>query len=916
VSESVVETVPVSGDPRLAFAAREVTVDWSTTLASATSYSVVVERGAVVGDDGVAFESLFPDAELSFSTAAPAEIALVSVTPELGAIDVPLDTNVTLTFDAQVSAGQSGNLTVVNATNLAVVHTILIGDTTVVAIDGETITVDLPFDLEFSTEYFVTLDADAVQSIDGAAFAGFSDESVIAFTTVSPPELTLVSTAPMNGATDVDPNTPLVFTFSEPIATGAGSISVFAAGDDTPVAAVLVSDLGVALSSDTVTVALPSVLENATEYHVLVDPGFVLSLLGSPFAGIALPTDFVFTTADAPPEPLTLVATEPENGATLVPASTDLVLTFDQDVRPGAGNVSIYEEDGSPFEVISVTSDQVDVAGGTVTVNPTGNLRGNTTYYVLIGAGSFESLDGASYAGLSDTSAFRFSTENTFGVVSLSPADGATDVDPATDLVLTFSEAVELGSGGISVLRTSGTVTRESFLVPDARLSIASNVVTIDLDGLLSGDTAYHVFVDAGTIQQAEGGEPFEGIVTPTDWNFTTQAVDEPGDVAAGLVLWLDADHSESLKDQPQVRYWADRSGQASDVANAVSSERPVRIANAIGARPAVRFDGVDDALYAAAGLNFTSTEGFIVWQSDLAPSSSAKRSLFLNGENLEVNHSHPFAPASVAACAAEPCNSGAWQMVGINPPPAANTVTLWNFGFDSVTTSVFASAQGGAVTFQSGPTTVAATPKTPLAIGGDEEGCEETDGCAFKGDIAEVIVYSRRLTQLERLAVIEYLRDKWSVPQVACGSGEVLADNGNCYYVQTGSSNWNAARDTCVARGGGWALATVRSQLDHEEITGLLAGANLSDAWLGATDAEVTDTWRWVTDTLHFWSGGSATNGGAAANGSYANWRDGEPSAGGGENCGRYNLASGAWSWSDATCESSYPAICQGPGN
>jgi methionine-rich copper-binding protein CopC len=510
--------------------------------------------------------------ELVFSTIPPDEIELVSTLPGNGATDVALDADITFTFDGDVSPGPSGYLTVFDAKDDSVVETILVGDTTVVLFDGDTITVDLPTDLTYSTEYFVTLDPDAVQSPDGATFDGFADESVLSFTTLAPPELVLASTGPADDAVDVDPDTPLVFTFSEAVAAGSGTISIVESSGGSVVETVDITDSAIAISDDTVTVDLSATLANASEYFVLIDAGAVRSLLGADFIGITDPAAFSFTTAAAPPLPLTLASTTPANGAVDVAASTNLVLTFSEDVRVGTGNVSIYEADGSLFEVISVTGGQVMSSGPAVTIDPGGTLRGTTVYYVLITAGAFESLAGAAFAGISDPTAFRFTTENTFSLVSLAPADDATGVSVAANLELSFSEPVELGSGAIRVVRTSGSAVLEAITLPDARVTVASNVVTVDLDRLLDASTAYHILVDAGAVQAVGGGDVYQGTSTATQWNFTTGNVTKPGSVAAGLVLWLDADYAASIKTPSAVRFWADRSGQHNDVSNTTST--------------------------------------------------------------------------------------------------------------------------------------------------------------------------------------------------------------------------------------------------------------------------------------------------------------------------------------------------------
>ena len=61
-----------------------------------------------------------------------------------------------------------------------------------------------------------------------------------------------------------------------------------------------------------------------------------------------------------------------------------------------------------------------------------------------------------------------------------------------------------------------------------------------------------------------------------------------------GLVLWLDADDTNSLSrnDLDQVSCWADRSGRGNDARQIVSASQPRYVPEAIGGKPALHFDG------------------------------------------------------------------------------------------------------------------------------------------------------------------------------------------------------------------------------------------------------------------------------------------------------------------------------------
>lgn len=116
-----------------------------------------------------------------------------------------------------------------------------------------------------------------------------------------------------------------------------------------------------------------------------------------------------------------------------------------------------------------------------------------------------------------------------------------------------------------------------------------------------------------------------------------------------------------------------------------------------------------------------------------------------------------------------------------------------------------------------------------------------------------------------------------------------------------------------------GWDLATVRDEGEHAFITGMLTG----DTAIGATDANVEGTWRWVSDTLQFWS---RDGDGSAVNGAFSAWRPGdtsgtwEPTGGTNGttfNCARYFTLDGAWYWADYECGTRpYAYLCQGPAS
>ena len=162
-----------------------------------------------------------------------------------------------------------------------------------------------------------------------------------------------------------------------------------------------------------------------------------------------------------------LSSSNPANNATGVSSSTNIVLTFSEAVDVETGNITIKKtSDDSDVETIDVTS-IVKVTGSgstTITVNPDITFDAATEYYVLIDATAFDDVDGNSYAGISSTTALSFTT-SAVGLPTLSsstPSDNATGVSLSANIVLTFSEAVDVETGNITIKKTSGNTLVET----------------------------------------------------------------------------------------------------------------------------------------------------------------------------------------------------------------------------------------------------------------------------------------------------------------------------------------------------------------------------------------------------------------------------------------------------------------------
>ncbi len=170
-----------------------------------------------------------------------------------------------------------------------------------------------------------------------------------------------------------------------------------------------------------------------TGYYLLIDAGAITDqdVNQADFTGIGDTTTWNFTvTADSTPPAVTVF--DPADDAVDVVIDANFVMTFDEPVAAGSGNVEIRETVGDAlFESIDITGGQVTVLGNTVTVDPNGTLGYARGYYLLMDAGAItdQEANPSDFAGIGDTTAWNFATladTTPPGVTIAAPTDGDT----------------------------------------------------------------------------------------------------------------------------------------------------------------------------------------------------------------------------------------------------------------------------------------------------------------------------------------------------------------------------------------------------------------------------------------------------------------------------------------------------------
>ncbi|MEG4838228.1 Ig-like domain-containing protein, partial [Microcoleus sp. B9-D4] len=232
----------------------------------------------------------------------------------------------------------------------------------------------------------------------------------------------------------------------------------------------------------------------------------------------------------------------PADNATTVAVAANLVVTLSEAVQKGTGNIVIKKSsDNSVVETINVTSTNVTVTGSNVSINPTADLVDGTGYYVEIASGAIKDLAGNSYAGTTGATAWNFNTDTTAPTATFTPADNATNIAVAANLVVTLNEAVKKGTGNIVIKKVSDNSVVETINVTSTNVTVSGSNVTVNPTADLAPGTGYYVEIAAAAIKDLAGNN-YAGTTGATTWNFTTVA-----DTTAPTASFTPADNATNI---------------------------------------------------------------------------------------------------------------------------------------------------------------------------------------------------------------------------------------------------------------------------------------------------------------------------------------------------------------------------------
>ncbi|MHB8486612.1 MAG: Ig-like domain-containing protein [Candidatus Acidiferrales bacterium] len=436
---------------------------------------------------------------------------VVSTVPANGATGVPTTQIITATFS------EAMNATTISTSTFTV--TASSGPVTgVVTYSGTTATFTPSAALAASTVYTGTITTGAADPLGNHLASNF----VWTFTTGTIPSV--ISTNPLNGATNVAINQKVTATFSEAMNSGTVTAAATFTLAVTTGGAAVPGTVTYVAATNTATFAPTANLLASTQYTATI------TTAAQSAAGNALATNHVWSfttgkTVDSTAPTVTL--TIPASGATAVPTNQKITATFSKPmdsatvVAAGTFTVAVAGAGGA------AVPGTVSYAGSTATFTPTANLTASTQFTATI-TNAAKDLSGNALVAGAVPNPWSFTTGTTTDttpptITLTSPANAATNVLLNATVSATFSKDMDpvtittSGTFTVSVAGAGGAAVAGS-----VTYSSASHIATFTPAANLTATTQYTATITNAAKDLA--GNALASGVKPNPWSFTTGA--------------------------------------------------------------------------------------------------------------------------------------------------------------------------------------------------------------------------------------------------------------------------------------------------------------------------------------------------------------------------------------------------------
>ncbi|MEQ8416539.1 MAG: Ig-like domain-containing protein, partial [Imperialibacter sp.] len=489
-----------AGDPDFALSASATSGLPITFTSSSPAVATISGNVVSVGNVGQSEITAWQYGNANYNEATPVSYILTvtssdvtaptisSFNPINNSTDVAVASNLVATFSEPIELVNSKIIQIVRYPEL-VAHEQYTLPSANVQVSGSTLTINPTNNFLNSAAYYVFIASDAITDVVGNPFAGIVSNGVWQFNTVAGADITaptISSLSPADNATGVAVNGDLVVTFSENIVANTGVITIRDIGGS--IHSSYSVNGGATIANNTLTITPSFNLNASTEYYVDLGVGVVKDVAGNTFAGLNGIPNWTFTTQALEVSALSYA---PANGNTNVAVSSDLSITFEENITIATGTISVHHASNGML-ITSLTNyngSEMTINGATVTFNMPNDLPANTEVYVNVTSGYLRSAANSQkiWPGIEDNTSWRFTTGKlnqtiTFGALpekAFGEAPFALSATASSGLTVAYASsnpAVATLSGNTVTIVGVGSTTITASQAGNASYNAAANV--------------------------------------------------------------------------------------------------------------------------------------------------------------------------------------------------------------------------------------------------------------------------------------------------------------------------------------------------------------------------------------------------------------------------------------------------------
>jgi PKD repeat protein len=431
-------------------------------------YTITIPANAVKDSAG---NGLTADYTSSF-TIATTTPSVTIIDPVNGAVNVPNNKVIKITFSEPITAGSAYNsITVKNSAGALKQMTS--------SMSGSVLTLTPVYNYLTGDKYTIFIPANAIKDSTGNGLSTDYTSSFTIATTVP----SVASADPANNAVNVPNNKVIKITFSEPITAGSAYNSITVKNS-----AGAVKMMTSSISGSVLTLTPVYNYLTGYKYTVTIPANAVKDSLGS---GLAAAFTNSFTIATTAPK---VNGIDPVNGAVNVPNNKVIKITFSEPIAAGSAYNSITVKNSAGAAKLMTSS----ISGSVLTLTPVYNYLTGDKYTIFIPANAIKDSTGNGLAA-DYTSSFTIATKIP-SVTIIDPTNNAVNVPNTKTIKITFNEPVTAGSAynNIKVINSAGAAKQ---MTP----STSGNVLTLTpVYNYLTGDK-YTITIPANAIKDATG---------------------------------------------------------------------------------------------------------------------------------------------------------------------------------------------------------------------------------------------------------------------------------------------------------------------------------------------------------------------------------------------------------------------------